>query len=62
MYVYFFLVTGTVHTTTSEALAALDREALFARLLFIAYVFEIVVAVLAILPIDKALTLRRQVT
>jgi hypothetical protein len=57
--IFFFLATGTVRTTTPEALAALERESLFAALMFIVYAITTVVAASAILHTDKALTLRR---
>lgn len=60
MQVFFILAIGTIHTSTPEALAALGREALFALLLFFAYVFFTVVSALAILHTDTALTLRRR--
>ena len=60
MHVFFLLATGTVHTTTPEALAALERESLFATLMFVAYAIATVVAASAILHADTALTLRRR--
>ncbi len=60
MHVFFFLATGTANTTTPEALAALERESLFATLMFVAYAIATAFAASAILHADKALTLRRR--
>ena len=59
MYVFFLLVRSTASTTVPEVLATLDREWLFATLLFFAHVITTVVAARAILHTDTALTLRR---
>jgi hypothetical protein len=60
LHIFFFMATGTAHTTTPEALAALERESLFATLMFVAYAITTAVAANAILHADRALTVRRR--
>ena len=56
--VFFFLSALVVPTTTTDALASLDRQALFATFMFLGYAIATAIAANAILHADKALTLR----
>ena len=56
--VFFLLSSLVVPTTTSDALASLDRQSLFATLTFLGYAIATAIAANAILHTDKALTLR----
>ena len=58
LYAFFMLVRITASTNVAEVLATLDREWLFATLLFFAHVITTVLAARAILHTDTALTLR----
>ena len=55
---FFYLSALVVPTTTTDALASLDRQALFAMLIFLGYAITTAIAANAILHADKALTLR----
>ena len=55
---FFYLSSLVVPTTAPEALASLDRQALFATLIFLGYAIATAIAANAILHADKALTLR----
>lgn len=58
LYVFFYLSALVAPTTTADALASLDRQALFATLIFLGYSIATALAANAILHTDKALTLR----
>jgi hypothetical protein len=55
---FFYLSSLAVPTTTHDALASLDRQALFATLIFLGYAIATAIAANAILHADTALTLR----
>jgi hypothetical protein len=55
---FFYLSAMVVPTTTADALASLDRQALFAMFIFLGYAIATAIAANAILHADKALTLR----
>ena len=59
LYFFFLLTAGAGVTNTSEALSALDRQAILVSLLFVGNVVTTVVAADAILNTDRALTLRQ---
>jgi hypothetical protein len=62
MYVFSYLSSLVVPTTTRDALASLDRQTLFASLIFLGYSIATAIAANAILHADKALTLRPRTT
>jgi hypothetical protein len=59
-HIFFMISGGAGVTTTDEALSALDRQSLFASLLFLANAITTALAADAILNTDRALTLRQR--